>query len=183
MPGTYKNYKFQPRTPKAKPSQFCPLCKQPLVNPTGPPSAKIGLIGEFPGYEELHQLKPFVGEAGRILQLELGKIGISLWNCRVTNLWMHEQSDSDEELSWHLSQAIKWVSKCRAVLLMGSEVTQAFLEENVMAVSGMKVKVPLLGDKIIVCSPNPAILMHTGKGELVLALNLFKKLITKGKLL
>lgn len=183
MPGTYKNYKFQPRTPKAKPSQFCPTCKQALVNPTGPLSAKIGLIGEFPGYEELHQLRPFVGEAGRILRLELGKIGIPLWNCRVTNLWMHEQSDSEDELSWHLSQAIKCVSRCRAVLLMGSEVTQAFLEENVMAVSGMRMKVPLLKDKLVVCAPNPAILMHTGKGEFSLSLSVLKKLLTREKLL
>jgi len=53
---------------------------------TGPPNAKILLVGEAPGAEEDRQGKPFIGQAGRTLDLLLSNAGISRHDCLITNV-------------------------------------------------------------------------------------------------
>ncbi len=53
---------------------------------TGPPDAKIMLIGEAPGVDEDREGKPFVGYAGRTLDKLLYQAGINRRECLVTNI-------------------------------------------------------------------------------------------------
>ena len=57
-----------------------------FVKTTGPPDAKIMLIGEAPGVDEDRSGKPFVGYAGRTLDKLLYQAGINRRECLVTNI-------------------------------------------------------------------------------------------------
>jgi uracil-DNA glycosylase family 4 len=57
-----------------------------FVKTTGPPGAKIMLIGEAPGVEEDRSGKPFIGYAGRTLDKLLYQAGINRRECLVTNI-------------------------------------------------------------------------------------------------
>lgn len=57
-----------------------------FVKTTGPPGAKIMLIGEAPGEDENRTGKPFVGYAGRTLDKLLHQAGVSRQECLVTNI-------------------------------------------------------------------------------------------------
>ena len=67
--------------PNGKPSAICGAC--PLVNEPGivfgegPKNARIMVVGETPGSEETHTLRPFIGGGGRLLSVLLSKAGIS----------------------------------------------------------------------------------------------------------
>ena len=161
----------------------CPKCSLPLVSPDGPQNAKIGLLGEFPGIDEKKAGHPFVGPTGRILRTELARIGIPLWECKVTNLWGHDPIEKNEtEFDFHFGNAVKFLKTCKYLLLMGSEVSHAFLDQNVTDVTGLNVKCTFFPNAVIIVpSPNPAILMHSTLGEFRFALQRFSELTTKEK--
>ena len=53
------------------------LGAQNLVFSDGDPAARVMIVGEAPGREEDRQGKPFVGQAGQLLDRMLGAIGLS----------------------------------------------------------------------------------------------------------
>lgn len=55
------------------------------VGPTGPLNAKLAIVGEKPGREELAQNEPFVGPSGHQLNVLLTKIGIHRSQVYITN--------------------------------------------------------------------------------------------------
>jgi len=57
-----------------------------IVGPEGPTTAKIALIGEAPGRQEVIAGRPFVGPAGSLLDRLLGNAGIIRSDCYVTNV-------------------------------------------------------------------------------------------------
>ena len=57
-----------------------------LVPTTGPPGAKIMLVGEAPGEEEALTGKPFIGNAGRVLSELLNLAGLSKHECLIANI-------------------------------------------------------------------------------------------------
>lgn len=66
----------------------CPLhaTKKNYVAGKGNPNAKILLIGEAPGREEDIQGEPFVGRAGKFLDVLLKETGLSLNEVYITNI-------------------------------------------------------------------------------------------------
>lgn len=66
-----------------------------MVPPSGPVPAKIMLVGEAPGEEEMRQLTPFVGRSGEELNRMLGDAGIMRSECFVTNLCRVRPLDND----------------------------------------------------------------------------------------
>ena len=155
----------------------CPHCNAMLVAPAGPSNAKVLLVGEFPGHNEIRQGRPFVGWAGDLLKKEMGMAGLQYTACRVTNLWQHGKSKDEDCLNWNFSQCVDEMKGRRAILLMGSDCANAFLEDSIMNVAGTKVKSPYFPKevKVIMAAPNPAILLHDTVGEFRLALNKFAK--------
>jgi uracil-DNA glycosylase len=61
-------------------------CRTKGVYGTGPSPCPLMLIGEAPGYDEDVQGKPFVGQAGKLLDMILSNIGLSREACYVTNV-------------------------------------------------------------------------------------------------
>lgn len=58
----------------------------PSVPSQGPPDAKIMVVGEAPGVQEIESLAPFVGPSGLILTQMLREAGFERTSCYVTNV-------------------------------------------------------------------------------------------------
>lgn len=56
------------------------------VPPSGPEDAKIAIVGEAPGKDEVRKGEPFIGSSGRLLNQLLDKAGINRYNCYLTNV-------------------------------------------------------------------------------------------------
>lgn len=159
----------------------CPYCGATLLHASGSPHAEILIIGEFPGKDEIDIGKPFVGATGRVLRTELAVAGIDMIMCRVTNLWLHENNKKEDCFYFGFNQAVEESRGRRAILLVGSETVQAFCDLPVSSVCGLEVDSMMLSAELVMAVVNPAIVFHTGNGELRLALKKFNDaLIRKG---
>ena len=185
--------------------EVCPVCKHyQLVPADGPINAKLLIIGEYPGIEETKTGHPWVGEAGKVLNRELERVGLNRDYIRVTNLWLHAppkkptptppkmraaldkwnvaQKAYELEFRFHYNQMIKELEGRTAVLLMGSDVTEALLAVSVTTVAGCFVKSDIL-PKIAVAMMNPAIVFRTGPegtlGETRLAIQRFAEAVNE----
>lgn len=63
-----------------------PLENLPRVFPEGPSPASILIVGEAPGYDEIREGKPFIGQSGQELTRMLHDAGIMRTDCRITNV-------------------------------------------------------------------------------------------------
>jgi uracil-DNA glycosylase len=68
--------------------QKCPLAadRNTVVFGTGDPDADLMFVGEAPGFNEDKQGKPFVGQAGKLLDQLLAEIGLERGQCFIANV-------------------------------------------------------------------------------------------------
>ena len=68
--------------------QKCPLSveRNTVVFGTGDPDADLIFVGEAPGFNEDKQGKPFVGQAGKLLDKLLAEIGMERGQCFIANV-------------------------------------------------------------------------------------------------
>ena len=66
-----------------------------IVPGKGPPDAKIVIVGEAPGREEVVRGEPFVGAAGRLLTEMLRRSGIDRKKCYITNIMRRRPPGND----------------------------------------------------------------------------------------
>ena len=147
-----------------------------MVLPVGPKDASILLVGEYPGVDELKEGFCWVGRGGEVLRSELARVGIQYEQCRATNLWMHTPSKDDEEYRWHVEQMLAEAQGRKYILLMGSDVCKALLNEAVSDASGLIVNSPYLPkDVTAVACKNPALVLRKGTtvGEVRQAMKVF----------
>lgn len=57
-----------------------------IVPPEGDPNAKLAIVGEAPGREEVELLRPWIGPAGRLLEEIMGEAGILRRHAYLTNV-------------------------------------------------------------------------------------------------
>ena len=69
------------------------------VPSSGPPDAKIMIVGEAPGYDEVRRNEPFVGASGHELNQMLHEAGIARSQCFVTNV-CREQPPGNDISAW-----------------------------------------------------------------------------------
>lgn len=179
----------------------CPICGKLLIEPMGNLKSPYLLVGDFPGYKETIQGRPFAfGEkstqmySGDVLKNELTRVGIMFNQVLVTNLWQHEKAykteiipaktsrGKDKEkkveacpLHWHLDELGKLITGRTHVLLMGSDVTEALIGVKVGAVQGTQVKIASFPKVRFWVSPNPSLAFGQPIGELRLAFDRFAK--------
>jgi len=153
----------------------CPHCNNRLVLPYGDPNSDILLVGEYPGKSEMNTGKPFTGESGEIFDEEMMRVGIDIWSCRLANLWLHPQNKNESCFMMGVQTVTKEMEG-RKVLLMGSELSNYFIEDKIMAWTGMEVKSPLFPRSVqfVMMAPNPAMALHSPAGEIRLAFEKFK---------
>jgi uracil-DNA glycosylase family 4 len=75
---------IEPKAPQANCTE-CPLARQPIVYGDGPDKAKLVLVGEAPGRNEVRTGVPFIGKAGQLLNKVLAAHGIDRNDVYVTN--------------------------------------------------------------------------------------------------
>jgi uracil-DNA glycosylase family 4 len=140
----------------------CPACKAEGVGYAGPEDARIFLVGEFPGNQEMKLGKPFTGETGNILKKEIFRANLFQYkDCRIGNLWPHPKDKACKD-GPHYDRLRKEMKKHEFTLLMGSEFAKVLYEGKVMEMNGHVVDVD--GCKAMVCV-NPAIVLKAGVGE------------------
>lgn len=82
------------------------------IDPSGPPTARIMIVGEAPGADEELEGQPFVGTSGRELTRMLREVGLDRAQCYVTNVcpyrppsnkldaWIVDTRKKGEALGW-----------------------------------------------------------------------------------
>ena len=98
----------------------------------GPLSAKLVIIGQCPGRDEIEAGRPFVGGSGRVLDRALQRVGIRRNNCFVTNLVKHfvppgqpvpqNLIDTDRP---HLDRELSLLRQGTTILTLGKEAFDA----------------------------------------------------------
>jgi len=99
----------------------------------GSPQAKLMIIGEAPGKEEDEQGKPFVGQAGKLLNKMLAAINLQRKNVYITNVipWRppNNRTPTSEEILQCLPYLQKHIEiiKPNFLLLLGATAAKAIL--------------------------------------------------------
>jgi uracil-DNA glycosylase family 4 len=77
----------------------------------GNPRAKLGIVGEAPGFDEAKEGIPFVGTTGRMLAESLKEAGIDIDDCYRTNVFKHfpgaARFDSEEILKINTGHTVQ----------------------------------------------------------------------------
>jgi len=190
----------------------CPVCgTDKVVIAHGPTKSPVLIVSDEPGEEELKQGIPMVGNMGNVLRSELAYLKFDFKSARRTNLWRHPPNNtalykpgklpglndeatfdgnavSSKQLTKQclqngMEEVIKEAKGRKAILLLGNEVVDLFLNKSVMKIAGLNVKCDYFSAPVIVCCPNPAMAFHAGHGigEIRLALTKFVRLYEEVK--
>lgn len=162
----------------------CPVCDtDKVVVAHGPTKSPVLIVAEMPGEDELKQGLPMVGNMGNVLRSELAYLKFDFKSARRTNLWRHLPNKNKECLQNGMEEVIKEAKGRKAILLLGNEVVDLFLNKSVMKIAGLNVKCDYFSAPVIVCCPNPAMAFHAGHGigEIRLALTKFVRLLESVK--
>lgn len=163
----------------------CPICgDENCVPPKGPTKAKILIIGDEPGKDEVTSGKPFSGPTEGVLRSELARLGVDLNSARLCNMWLHpkkiinkkdkEALEKEQRCFEHsLNVVMKEAKGKQLILLMGAQTVKYFCGENVSDVSGLKVTASLLSAPIIMASIQPTTVFHGTVGEFRFAMTKF----------
>lgn len=142
----------------------CEVCKGFLVQPSGPEDSPFLLVGAYPGWEEMKKGIPWVGNAGKVLKSELRLAGLAYEECRVTNLWLHnevkESHDAySEEFTWHSKMLQEEMKGRKGILLMGRQPILRLTGQAITDVESLNIK--RMGKfpksvEFVIASRNPA---------------------------
>jgi len=72
--------------------------KNNYVPPSGPTNAKIVLVGEAPGEQEVNKGAPFIGGSGQLLRQLMSQVGLVPAQCYMTNVIKHRPPKNDFSL-------------------------------------------------------------------------------------
>lgn len=113
---------------------------RPAVFGEGPASARVMLVGEQPGDVEDRAERPFVGPAGKLLDLAMGRAGLDRSSCYLTNAVKHFRFVVRGARRLHNSPKIIHIRSCRpwlesevavvkpeVLLCLGAVATKAIL--------------------------------------------------------
>lgn len=124
----------------------CPLkaTARNLVFARGNPEAKVMLVGEAPGRDEDAEGKPFLGEAGQLLDKMLAAIGLDETSAYITNLvfWRPpgNRKPTDQEISACTPFTARHIEliKPDVLVLVGGISTQTLLgaKQGITALRG-----------------------------------------------
>lgn len=151
-------------------------------------SQDLLIISEFPGKEEMIQGRPFATNsmfitAGKVLRKELERLGVSLNDFRVCNIWLHEPTKNENCWKAGYENTLEEAKGKKAILLMGSDTVETFTSYKVSDVNGLQVDSSLLSAPIIYACVNPALALHRSLGEVRFGIEKFVYRIQKEGLL
>ena len=112
----------------------------------GSKKARIILIGEAPGAQEIKQGKPFVGLAGKWLDKILKKSRIDRKKLYITNLIKVKlpgnRKPNEKEIAKWLPKLKKEIRniKPKIIVLLGNSVSEALLKKKINGIRGKMIK-------------------------------------------
>lgn len=167
--------------------RYCPSCGEQACPPSGN-SDDLLIIGEFPGDLEMIKGHPFATSpkfmtAGKVFRRELQRVGLSLSEFRVMNLWMHEPNKNENCFKAGYDAVLEEAQGKKAILLVGSDVVTTFTDFKVSEVNGLEVDSPFLSAPHIMAMVNPALALHRAFGEVRFAITQWKELLERENLL
>lgn len=99
----------------------------------GPPDARVIILGQNPGPEEMTAGRPFVGGSGRVLDRALQRVGLARSRCYITNVVKHFVPPGHfvppllvQQDKWMLDQELANLPKAEIVVTLGKEAFDAF---------------------------------------------------------
>jgi len=121
----------------------CPLYSAPgIIWGEGSASAKLVVIGQCPGPEEIQQNRPFIGGSGRILESSLRRAGIDRGQIFITNVvkcFVKPKTpvpDGAVKKCWPLLQKeLNALEQHISILTLGQEAFNAFTGKKMLTVS------------------------------------------------
>ena len=147
----------------------CRACKlsenrKNAVPGEGPANAEVMFIGEGPGFHENEQGKPFVGQAGHLLDQLLEAAGLQRENVYITNVVKcrppQNRDPEPDELATckrYLDRQIEAI-KPKVIVTLGRFSMARFVENGkIGAIHG---KSHLVGDQLVVTMYHPAAALH-----------------------
>ncbi|MDQ3557272.1 MAG: uracil-DNA glycosylase [Gemmatimonadota bacterium] len=148
----------------------CPRCRlsetrQHVVFGEGDPRARVLVVGEAPGAEEDRSGRPFVGRAGKLLDLLLGSVGLAREEVFICNVLKcrppanrNPQPDEVEACSPYLLRQVELVQP-EAIVAFGTFAAQTLLgtRESIGTLRGATRR---FGDVPLVPTYHPAALLR-----------------------
>ena len=117
----------------------CQLCGgRKVVLPEGSAKAKVVIVGESPGPEEVKQGRPFVGEAGRRLtkvldSIELAREDVYLTNAVKCYIGRAPRASEVEACRKWLVREVRLVGKGKRIVALGKVAVRALAGEKARA--------------------------------------------------
>lgn len=125
------------------------------MRPDGPIPAKVMIVGEAPGEEEIRIGLPFVGQSGNELNRMLGEAGISRGECFVTNVCNERPPNND--INYFIAKAKKDITH-EHTLYRGKYITRALVDGCAL----LDKQVEMAKPNIIIALGNTALWSLTG---------------------
>ena len=119
----------------AKETEICKNCKNIVIG-KGNPKARIMFVGEAPGRNEDEQGLPFVGAAGKNLDMLLKKVGLTLNDVYIANILKCRPPENrdplPEEIKAHTPWLIEQIKeiKPKVICSLGNYSTKFFFAEG-----------------------------------------------------
>ena len=143
--------------------------KEQMVFADGNPKSNLMIIGEAPGANEEKFNRPFVGEAGKLLDKMLSAINLNRDSVYITNVINYRPPDNrkptPDEINLflpYLKEHIQLINP-RLILLLGSTALEAFFnkEYSITKIRGTWLKIKIK-NKVFNCLPSfhPAFLLR-----------------------
>jgi uracil-DNA glycosylase family 4 len=146
-----------------------PVRKAEEVEPSGPESASLLIVGDGPGEADVQAGAPFAGISGRFLRDVLASLGADAGKIRFDNIFRNrrEKLEADEVEEEGHERAVEAfeLPGSKAVLLMGQTAIKGFLGRT----AGLRGKTLIVtrpdSDKKLVVFPtfHPALIVRTGR--------------------
>lgn len=141
----------------------CPLQERKLVPFSGPRDAKLAVVGEYPYYNEIREQRPFVGQAGDLLDLILDFLGLDRHDLRMGNAVLCGPVDEEDRTAPWFGEVVQ---RCRTRREAMNDIGDA---QYVVALGGTAAW-GLLGRRVVLGGKWPVrgALHHTPDGRVVI---------------
>ena len=140
-----------------------------MVFADGNPKSNLMIIGEAPGANEEKFQRPFVGEAGKLLDKMLSAISLNRDSVYITNVINYRPPDNRKPTSDEINLFLPYLKEHiqlinpRLILLLGSTALEAFFnkEYSITKIRGTWLKIEIK-NKVFNCLPSfhPAFLLR-----------------------
>jgi uracil-DNA glycosylase family 4 len=102
----------------------------------GPKPAKVMVVGQSPGYQEIELGTPFVGKAGQLLRQVITKSGLNIDNMYITNAVKYATKDNNTPTATDINNCFKVLQaeindvQPELIVALGNTAIQAVVNKN-----------------------------------------------------